>query len=79
MGRPIRDKSLATGHYTLHGHSIRVEYGIVKTVFNLKKAEKIGIVTGDRTRDVRFVKQQFYHPINEAHTGFQHWLFKTVV
>ena len=25
------DKSLATGHYPLHGHSIRVEYGIIKT------------------------------------------------
>ena len=24
-------KSLATGHYPLHGHSIRVEYRIIKT------------------------------------------------
>ena len=37
-------KPLATGHYPLHGHSIRVEHGIIKTkfvkIFQLKKAKK---------------------------------------
>ena len=71
---------LATGHYPLHGHNVRVEYGIIRTEFvkilasTKKVVKKIGTVTRDQTRDVRFVRQQFYHSINKAHTGVQHIL-----